>query len=321
MLRSGPPLVLPWRGHSTFHVSWGRAPVPAAHEGSYAARPSVIGPAGELAGWTAIVFESVTNVLTADPRIAYAFVFGSCARGTQHVHSDLDLAIGCASSPCSVLEIGDLIGRLEAAAGRPVDLILLDEAPPGLAYRVFRDGRILFERDPQALANRKERAILDYLDWKPSEDLFVRAGRDEVRVVDKLLLAKSLADIRDAVARIRQVLPLELEAFARDRTIREVVVLNLFVALQQCLSVTTRWLADARLDVPAAYREACLALGAHGVLSPELTARLGSSSGLRNLIAHCSGVLDWLRIYTIAATQIGDLLEFCYEIERNVGRS
>lgn len=123
-----------------------------------------------------MVFESVSKVLNEEPRIAYALVFGSCARGTQHGNSDLDLAIGVHVPPFSVLELGDLIGRLETAAGRPVDLTLLEEAPPGLAYRVFRDGRILLERDHDALATRKARAILDYLDWKPIEDLFTRNG-------------------------------------------------------------------------------------------------------------------------------------------------
>lgn len=55
-------------------------------------------------------------------------------------------------------------------------------------------------------------------------------------MVDRLLLAKALADIRDAVARSR-----------------EVVVLNLFVALQHGLSLATHWLADAGLDVPNGY--------------------------------------------------------------------
>ena len=126
------------------------------------------------------MFEPVTKVLTEEPRIAYALVFGSCARGTEHAGSDLDLAIGCASHSFSVLELGDLIGRLEAAGGRPIDLTLLDEAAPALAYRVFRDGRILVERDHDALVARKARAILDYLDWKPIEDLFVRDERGEV---------------------------------------------------------------------------------------------------------------------------------------------
>jgi hypothetical protein len=51
-------------------------------------------------------------------------------------------------------------------------------------------------------------------------------------VVDKALLAKKIATVTDAVIRIREVLPPDAQTFASDRTTREVVFLNLFVALQ-----------------------------------------------------------------------------------------
>jgi len=66
-------------------------------------------------------------------------------------------------------------------------------------------------------------------------------------VVDRPLLAKQLATVRDAVARIRAVLPPSREAFEADRTAREVVVLNLFVAIQACLDLAAHWLADEGL--------------------------------------------------------------------------
>jgi len=47
---------------------------------------------------------------------------------------------------------------------------LLDEAPPPLAYRVFREGRILCEADRRAMVARKARAILEYLDFRPIEE-------------------------------------------------------------------------------------------------------------------------------------------------------
>jgi len=118
---------------------------------------------------------TIESALSADPRIGYALVFGSTARGTAHAHSDLDVAIGLAPGVrLTVLEIGAITAALEAAAGRAVDLVLLDEAPPALAYRVFRDGRTIFVRDRAAFVDRKARAILEYLDWKPIEDIFVR---------------------------------------------------------------------------------------------------------------------------------------------------
>jgi uncharacterized protein YutE (UPF0331/DUF86 family) len=67
-------------------------------------------------------------------------------------------------------------------------------------------------------------------------------------VVDKTILASKIAAVRDAAARIRSVLPADATVFVADRTTREVVVLNLFVALQECVSLAAHWLA--RGDVP-----------------------------------------------------------------------
>lgn len=119
------------------------------------------------------VFAALQSILRQDERIRHALVFGSHARGNPRPNSDLDLAIGT-RGPLAVMELGDLIGRLEAASGRSIDLVLLEEARPALAYRVFRDGMTIFSRDDSALAQRRARAILEYLDFKPIEDICTR---------------------------------------------------------------------------------------------------------------------------------------------------
>jgi uncharacterized protein len=119
--------------------------------------------------------EPLRRVLERDPRLAYALLFGSAARGSAHAGSDLDVALGLAPGVrLDAAALGELISTLEAATGRTIDLVLLDEAPPALAYRVFRDGQVLFERDHAALVERKVRAILEYLDFKPLEELATR---------------------------------------------------------------------------------------------------------------------------------------------------
>jgi predicted nucleotidyltransferase len=115
--------------------------------------------------------DALRRILADDLRIEYALVFGSNARGTGHVGSDLDVAVGLTSTRIGALELGDLVSRLESAAGRPVDLVVLDEAPPGLAYRVFRDGRVIVKKNHRAFIERKTRAILEYLDFRPMESL------------------------------------------------------------------------------------------------------------------------------------------------------
>jgi predicted nucleotidyltransferase len=118
------------------------------------------------------MMDELRRVLDAEEDIAYALLFGSGGRGALGPGSDVDVAIelrsGARGDP---VMLGSLTARLESAAARRVDLVLIEDAPPPLAYRVFRDGVLLLERDHAALVRRKARAILEYLDFKPVEDL------------------------------------------------------------------------------------------------------------------------------------------------------
>ena len=138
-------------------------------------------------------------------------------------------------------------------------------------------------------------------------------------MIDRTILARRIAAVRDAVARIREILPDHAEELATERTIREVVVLNLFVAIQECLSVATHWLADEGWDVPETYGAAFRALAEHHAIDSELATRMSAAAGLRNLIAHRYGALDWARVHEVAANDVDALLEFCDAIARAAG--
>lgn len=121
------------------------------------------------------MIDALRRQLDEEPQIGYALLFGSTARDTAHATSDADIAIGATGAlGTDTLALGGLASRLESVAERPVHLVLLDDAPPGLAYRVFRDGVPLIVRDEGALRARLARAVLEYLDFKPVEDLFTR---------------------------------------------------------------------------------------------------------------------------------------------------
>jgi uncharacterized protein YutE (UPF0331/DUF86 family) len=137
-------------------------------------------------------------------------------------------------------------------------------------------------------------------------------------VVDRLLLATKLAAIRDAVARLQEMLPDSADGLLADRTVREVVTFNLFLALQETISLAAHWLADEGVDVPATYGEAFTLLGQRGIIDRDLATRLRSAVGLRNLIAHQYGVLDFRRIFAIAKDESIDLLDFCQQLAARV---
>jgi uncharacterized protein YutE (UPF0331/DUF86 family) len=140
-------------------------------------------------------------------------------------------------------------------------------------------------------------------------------------VVDKALVAAKVAAVRDATARVRTVLPASAEALAADRTAREVVILNLLVAIQGCLDLATHWLADAGWEVPTSYAEVFIALARHDVIEPALAERLASAAGFRNLVAHQYGALDWRRVHALATSDLSDLDTLCREIARRAGGS
>jgi uncharacterized protein YutE (UPF0331/DUF86 family) len=140
-------------------------------------------------------------------------------------------------------------------------------------------------------------------------------------MIDEAVLAKKLAAIRDAVARIRQVLPDSAEALGADRTTREIVILNLFVALQEAIALAMHWLSDEGWDVPQSYGDAFTVLADRQVLERGLAGRLRAASGLRNLIAHQYGVVDADRIFDLAANDLEDLLSFCQQLAQKVEQS
>jgi uncharacterized protein len=117
------------------------------------------------------MLDEVRRVLEEEGDIAYALLFGSGGRGALRPTSDVDVAVEVRPEALrDPATLGRLAARLESAAGRRVDLVVMNEAPAPLAYRIFRDGRVLLERDHAALVRRKAQAIIQYLDFKPVEE-------------------------------------------------------------------------------------------------------------------------------------------------------
>jgi predicted nucleotidyltransferase len=106
--------------------------------------------------------------LERHPEVLVAYLFGSAVRGRPGPLSDVDVAVLLAEGGHRTGRRLDLIGDLAAAAGTDeIDLVVLNEAPNELAFRVIRDGRVLLCRDERARVRHRARTILEYLDLEP----------------------------------------------------------------------------------------------------------------------------------------------------------
>jgi uncharacterized protein len=101
------------------------------------------------------VFESLAETLKGVPGVVAAYLFGSSAEGRTHRESDVDIAVlvDRARYPAAAdrFELRlRLFPVLRQLAGREVDVVILNDAPPQLARRIMTTGRTLTVNDREA---------------------------------------------------------------------------------------------------------------------------------------------------------------------------
>jgi predicted nucleotidyltransferase len=108
---------------------------------------------------------AIAAAVRAESAVLAAYLFGSRARGEERASSDLDVAL--------VLTRGAELGHLDRerirstiarATGLSVDLSVLTNETPVLAFEVIDGGRRVFTRDEEAADVAEERLLQIYLD-------------------------------------------------------------------------------------------------------------------------------------------------------------
>lgn len=126
----------------------------------------------------------LSQYLAGQPDVSVAFLFGSHARGRAGPLSDVDIAVWL-DDRLSAAERGrrraEILAECMARLGtNDVDVVVLNDAPPVLAYEVARDGVVLWSRSPELPAGFRARAFKRYLDTEHMRR--VLAGYLEQRV-------------------------------------------------------------------------------------------------------------------------------------------
>lgn len=126
--------------------------------------------------------EKLKRLLEDTSDVRLAVLFGSAAKRALRRGSDIDLGL---SLEAGALLTPSLSAALDRAAGRPVDVVLLDDAAPLLRFEIARDGLVLVQRDRHGWADFRARAMIDWWDWAPTarmmHEVMAARLRDEVR--------------------------------------------------------------------------------------------------------------------------------------------
>ena len=121
------------------------------------------------------------------PEVVAVYLFGSAARGARRKRSDIDIAIltrkgGTSRSHGKGRSLVDYVQTACDALGTDhVDVVLLDRSPVVLRHEVFREGKLLLVRDPEALSRFRQESSREYLDTIPLRRTFEEAYFRRIR--------------------------------------------------------------------------------------------------------------------------------------------
>ncbi|MDZ7780582.1 MAG: nucleotidyltransferase domain-containing protein [Gemmatimonadota bacterium] len=144
---------------------------------SLAHPPSGPGPDAELVA-------TLRDILSGASEVAFAYLFGSVAKRRTRGASDVDVAVhmGGRLSAAKRVDLAlDLEGRLERATGRPVQVVVLDDAPLELRFNVLAHGIPLCAQDLPARRAFYVDTGRRYYDMAPARALFSRRQRERIR--------------------------------------------------------------------------------------------------------------------------------------------
>jgi predicted nucleotidyltransferase len=63
----------------------------------------------------------------------------------------------------------------------PIDIVILNTASPYLKHRILKIGEILFDRNRKLRVNFTTKAIIEYIDFRPIEEIFNKAVANRFR--------------------------------------------------------------------------------------------------------------------------------------------
>jgi len=122
--------------------------------------------------------QSIKEELTKKP-VVFALIYGSYSNNEVNITalSDLDIALYLQNSLNKEerFEIRlNLISNIQNHVSPQVDLVIINDIPIGLKFRIFQTGTLIFCKDKTQFLDVKEKTLLQYFDFQPLERYIVQ---------------------------------------------------------------------------------------------------------------------------------------------------
>lgn len=117
--------------------------------------------------------------------VSALYVFGSTGKGRETKESDIDIAVlidelRLKRKSHDVLKKEYFLASPSFSI-RPVDIVILNTASPYLKHHILKTGKMLFDKNRKFRVTFTAKAIIEYFDYKPIEDICLGAVANRFR--------------------------------------------------------------------------------------------------------------------------------------------
>lgn len=126
----------------------------------------------------------ITDYFQDRKEVAAVYLFGSFGGPRENRESDIDIAI-LLDETKSEKNYNRFKDKYFAASPnfslKSVDIVILNDASSYLKHRILRTGKLLLEKNRPFRVRFTQRAILEYLDYRPIEEICLKGVANRVR--------------------------------------------------------------------------------------------------------------------------------------------
>lgn len=252
--------------------------------------------------------------------VCLAYLFGSQAEGQARPYSDVDIAVllrpEVPQKRWTERQI-ELLGELMSLLRRnDVDLVLLNQATPLLAYQVVKYGKVIYEDGSLSATDFAARTLSLYADTAHLRRLKREYLKEwiEERKADKMVKAETIIELLDSlkemIGHLRQVQTLSLAELLADRLRYSGVLHYLQLAVQHVTDIGAHLLAGTGYALPEDYRQIILEMGHNGIIPDEFAKQVAPMAGFRNILVHEYLTVDPEIVYEYLQYRLADFERF-----------
>ena len=129
-------------------------------------------------------------------------------------------------------------------------------------------------------------------------------------MVDSHVVLARIDKIRECITKLNRLRSSDEEAFLNDEPACDSAERNIQIAIQAVIDIGNHLVADKDLGTPKDYKDIFRMLAQHGLIPEQLSAKLISMTGLRNVLVHDYLQVDRRMIYSILTAELAGFEEF-----------